>query len=375
LHLAGSDFKAVVGAQSRYEGSSAVILEMQPATRNGARIGEAVFRAEPGLRADRFSQMRLRLNGWHSEQKLFLFWRSSAAPDQQNYRALQHDPAGVSWHTLSDAETWQGDILELAIGVFGPTGTKPLRLHEVALHPTNRSVVIQRSLWDWSRTTPWTQVSANLHSSVRADVLWQPTTAATVWAGCGLVLTLLTYAVTRRFGHGSYQGVVIAGLSVILLPWLMLDLLWQRQLDDRLSAIQQRYGGLTQEQKHQREDDAVLQAYAAGLRELLAPLRGKRLFLLSETQAHHDYRRLRLQYHLLPLNIYNYGDRLLPAGQMRPGDHVLALAPTRTIRYRAQQGWLTDGERQHRAILLDEHPQGRLFRLTLQKPRIGEKHP
>jgi len=361
--LAGSEFTTVVAARSRQSGDSAVVLEMQPALRNGVQIGEAVFRAEPNLRAENFSQAQLHLEGWRPGQKLFLFWRSSTAPDQQRFRELFHDREGTSWHTLFARDGWEGDILELAIGVFGAPGPLPLQLHELTFHPTNRSAILKRLHWDWSRFQPWSYASLNTQGSDRSDILVKPATAAGLWASSALLLTALCYATLRLRRRATPRYAAIAGLSAVIIPWLALDAAWQGQLERQLQATQQRYAGLTQSEKHRREDDASLQIYAARLRDILAPLRGKRLFLFNDAHEGHAYQRLRMQFHLLPLNTYNFGKQLLPPKEMHPGDHVLLLAPATAIYYRAEQERLQDKNYSYRATLLDEHSYGLLLRI------------
>ncbi|MFN2328351.1 MAG: hypothetical protein ABR612_05500 [Chromatocurvus sp.] len=361
--LAGSDFMPVVAARSEQSGDSAIISEMQPALRNGVQIGEAVFRAEPDLPAEKFSQLQLHLEGWRPGQKLFLFWRSSRAPDQQRFRELLHDTEGMSWHTLFIGHGWEGNILELAIGVFGAPGPLPLQLHEAILHPTGRSSLMQRLYWDWSRFQPWSYASLNSQGSSRPDILLKPATAAALWASLALLTTALCYAILRHLGRASPHNAAVAGLSAVLIPWLALDATWQAQLERQLQATQQRYAGLTQSEKHRRENDASLQAYAERVRDALAPVRGKRLFLINDAHQGHAYQRLRMQFHLLPLNIYNFGKQLLPPQEMRPGDYVLLLAPTTGIRYSAEQERLQDEYYRYRATLLDAHPFGQVLRI------------
>lgn len=371
LHsFSGANFKAAVARQARREGDSLVILEMH----KGARAGEAVFSTETTLPAESFRQVQLFLEGTHPDHNVFLFWRASSAPGQLLFRELAPDADGEAWATLPATDGWEGDILELSVGVFGPTGTGPLRLHKLVLYSNiNRSLAVQRALWEWRSFKPWIQSSANYYPGVRGDVLWHPAAAAAVWATLSLVLVLIWHTCAQRRRHSSPRSLLIAGLSAIMVPWLGLDLLWQGQLERQLEHNRERYYGLAQTNKHQQEDDASLQAYAARLRALLSPLRGKRLFLLNDADTQHQYHRLRMQFHLLPLNVYNYGKQLLLPGEMRPGDHVLLLAPATAVRYHPESGLLEDGEHEYRATVLDEDPQGRLFRLESPTPLIEER--
>lgn len=377
LRLKGEDFRAVVARRAeRGEDGSLSILDLQPARRNGAWIGEGVFSADTRsgldapLPAEAFSQLRLHLEGLHPRQQVLLFWRTTTAPTQQRFIKLENLPNGVSWHTLPADDVWEGQILEVAVGVFGRGKPQALTLHSLTLAGTDRSTLAQRALEEWRRFVPWLQSSTNRYDPGRGATIWEPGAAAALWAGLALLI-LVTWVLLTR-GYRSPRGPVIAGLCSVFLPWLCLDLLWQEQLQQQLTVTRARYAGLDQQAKHQREDDANLQAFAAELQQQLVPLRGKRVFLLNDLDVGHKYHRLRLQFHLLPLNIHNYGRYLLPPGQMRPGDHVLLLEPATTVEFDVVNGLLEDAFFRYRATRLLKHPLGALYRLEPPLPMEGQ---
>ncbi|MEQ8803846.1 MAG: hypothetical protein RLP45_17565, partial [Haliea sp.] len=96
----------------------------------------------------------------------------------------------------------------------------------------------------------------------------------------------------------------------------------------------------------------------------------QRLFLLHDSRGH-KYQRLRLQFHLLPLNIYNYGSTLLPVGEMRPGDYVLQFGALEGLHYDPASGLLTGNNQRWQALMLSQHELGRLFRLTRELPPVA----
>jgi hypothetical protein len=308
--------------------------------------------------------MQLRLAGSQPNQKVFLFWRSASAPDIQNYMELTHDTSGESWHTLANVANWQGQVIELAIGVFGPPGRENLRLMELVFHPTGPGTLWRRLIWEWLRETPWNFASTNAHVAARTDAPVSPTLAASLWSGIGVGLAALGLLVVRKRSGRAREAAVTVGLLAILVPWVGLDYLWQRQLDTRLADIAYRYGGLTQAEKHRREGDAWLQAFADSVRAALEPLRGKRLFLVRDSDKYHDFQRLRLQFHLLPINVFSSGSGAFPAEKTRPGDHILLLGETPGMRFNAARSRLESAGQSVPVTLVMEDPLGRLFRVA-----------
>lgn len=368
----GADFKAAVARRSSRQDDALVIQSMRPALHGGSWVGEAVFQLETTLRAQPYSQFRLNLEGLQPDQSVYLLWRSSSFPGQQQALELERDADGISWHSLPGADSWEGEISQLAIGVFGPPRSPALKMRGLELHGSARAVVARRMLWEWQQFKPWIQSSANRYPGFRGEIILPPAAAAGLWAGLSLLLLLAGLGLRmllsqrgrqRAVGGPPRRAIVAAVLASIVLPWLALDGLWQGQLERQLQATRERFGGLTQAQKHTREDDARLQDWADSVKQQLAPLRGKRLFLLNDEDRGHQYHRLRLQFHLLPLNVYNFGRKLLPPGQMRPGDHVLLLQPASAVRFDPRSSQLEDGEYRYRATQLDSYAKGQLFRL------------
>ncbi|MFU8765667.1 MAG: hypothetical protein ACNA7T_14140 [Haliea sp.] len=365
LTLPGRDFAAVVAARAGVEGDSMLVQAMQPAQRGGRQIGEAVWQMQlQGLAADDFAQLRLNLEGVQPGQTVMLFWRSAERSEGMHFAELEYPMDGVSWQNLWRIESWQGELLELAVGVFGLRGPEPLRLQQLSLHGINRASTVQRGLAEWQRFHPWRQSSANRYPGVHGDTLIQPAAAAGLWAGLALLL-VAGWQVWRREPRGT---LAVAGLWVLLLPWLALDYLWQQQLQRQLQDTRAQFGALSHADKALRDIDPKLQRYAAHLQQLLQPLRHQRLFLLHDADKGHHFARLRLQYRLLPLNVYNFGRRLVPAEYLRPGDLVLLLHPVTEVRYDPLHGLLEDGRQQVAATLIDSDPLGELYRIA-ERPR------
>lgn len=353
--LAGKDFSPVVAAAAKPEGSALLITRMQQ--------GEAVFRANTRFDAALYPQLRLQLDGIHPGLRLFLFWRVAEEPAQQRVLQLEGHSDGARWYSLGHSELWQGTVVEIAVGAFGQPGPEPLRLQEVALHGATRGALVARMLAEWTSFQPWQSSAMNLQRGAPAQAIVAPNVVGALGAG----IALLLLAIAGRLLRLDRRTVVAGALLVLFLPWLLLDLLWQGQLNTRVALSREHFGGLDQQAKHQREPDAVLFNYAQQIRSQVPADPRQRLFLLHDSRGH-NYQRLRLQFHLLPLNIYNFGSSLLPPGEMRPGDHVLQLGSLEGLRYDPASGVLEDDRQRWQARLLDQREPGRLFRLLRPLP-------
>ena len=349
--LAGKEFSPIVAAAAAPEGDAMVITRMQQ--------GEAVFRANPRFAAAKYPQLRLHLDGVHPGLRLFLFWRVAEAPAQQRVLQLEQHSDGVRWYSLGQSELWQGTVIEIAVGAFGEPGPAPLRLQEAAFHGATRGALLARLLTEWTSDQPWRLSAMNLQSGIPPEGLAHPNAVAALGAACGLLVLAWAALLLRLPRRALVAGVLL----LLFLPWLLLDLLWQGQLNARLAFSREQFGGLDQQAKHQREMDAALFNYARELSALLPADPGRRLFLLHGSEGH-NFQRLRLQYHLLPLNVYNFGSALLPPGEMRPGDYLLQFGPLERLRYDAPSGVLEDDRQRWQAHLLDQRELGRLFRLV-----------
>ena len=356
--LLGTDFSPVVAAEARSEGNSLLITRMQ--------TDAAVFRANPRFDASRYPQLRLHLQGLHPESRLFLFWRTAELPTRQRSLELDHYSSGAQWFTPGHSEFWRGTVLEVAIGVFGEAGTEPLRLRELAFHGVTRERMVARMISEWSSFQPWLHSAMNLHRGIPPAGVVHPNAVAALGVAIALFLLVIAAAVLRL----SRRTVIVAGLLVLFLPWLVLDLLWQGQLNTRVALSHKQFGGLDQQTKHQRDLDSALFNYAQELRTLVPADPRQRLFLLHDSRGH-NYQRLRLQFHLLPLNIYNYGSTLLPVGEMRPGDYVLQFGALEELHYDPASSLLTGNNQRWQALLLSQHELGRLFRLTAELPPLA----
>lgn len=349
LRMEKEDFRPVMAA-AWLSGAGEEIIPPGIDRRQTLLVAGADFEAE------RFGQMALDLRSLPADASVYLLWRGAGTPQTVAAAELRGAGQGKSWHSLAGRAGWSGTISGIALVSVSGRQQGTMSLSGVSFHAASRRALIERSLSQWTRFDPWTMSSINRWAGARGDVILHPAAAFAAWSAISLVIFLL--AVWRmRFARPVLAG---AALMVLFVPWLGLDRLWQGQLEQQLEATQARYGGLSQAQKHQREMDAEIQRYAAHLARILPRDAGHRIFLLHDSRGH-NFWRLRLQFHLLPRNIYNFGSELLP--EMRSGDYVVVLGEIDDIRFDAARGLLSDGDLAWRAQLVDRHSDGRVYHL------------
>lgn len=321
--------------------------------------GDTVLRAYPRFRAEDYPFFQLDLDGVDETAEVFLFWRTVGSSDQLHVLPLGNAGDGMGWYAPGSDPAWQGTINELSVGAFGGSERGIPALESLALRSASRATTVERLWWQWTRFEPWQMSTINVYSGAGRDTPLRPTAAAGAWLL--LAAPFLWLAAWRlKWPRPVWLS---ACLVLVFIPWFGLDRLWQAQLDRQLEVTKNRFGGLAQAGKHEREMDADLQQYAERLKRRLPAVSDTRLFLLHDSVGH-NFWRLRMQYHLLPYNIYNYGRRLQSAGTFEAGDFILVLEAVEGLRFDADSGRLSDGEHRIAVERMDRHPSGTLFRVS-----------
>jgi hypothetical protein len=349
----GISFTIARGRDTARDGSALVVDALQG--RQAAFVHRDFFPAASA------PVIEVALSGVHPELTTELYWRTAEAPDTPRFLQLERGAADVTWHLLAGREGWRGQVIELGVVVSGLRAFQPIQLHSLTLQPASRAV-LARLLWqDWRLLHPWRQGSTNYYRGAAEHAPLTPVAVASVWMLGALVLVLAL----ARWRRWPPAAAVAAAVLTVMGPWLALDGLWQQKLVEQVTATQQRYGGLAQAEKRRMEDDTGLRRQALELLDALAPIRGKRAFLVHDSSGH-NYHRLRLQYHLLPMNVYNFGATLPDPSSVRPGDHVLLLDEPASVRFDRGRGLLDDGE-----VTLPAEPMARLRRVSLFRIEAG----
>jgi hypothetical protein len=344
-----SDFEPVPAA--------AVLRDVPAAERPSPARLSMMLTAAPSIEAAQFPLLEVDVSMTDSESRLYLFWRRADRPDTLFSLLLDGAGVGTSWHEPALHAEWRGTIEQLAIAGFGAGRAFVPDLGGLRLHGGGRGARVAQLRWYWTRFEPWQMSTINKVPGARSGAPLSPTSAALTWALLSMLFLTLCYGLLR----GPRKPWLVAALAVVFVPWIGLDRLWQARLDWQLELTESRFGGLTQAEKHSRELDSDLQRFASRVAERVPAGPEHRVFLLHDSKGH-NFWRLRLQYHLLPRNIHNFG-RGLPVLQLEAGDFILVLHDIAGLRFDRSEGTLSD---QHGSVPVERlllRPGGALYRV------------
>ena len=147
----------------------------------------------------------------------------------------------------------------------------------------------------------------------------------------------------------------------ILIAWLALDALWQRELMGQLRETRLVFAGKTVTEKHLQAEDQELYRFAMRVKSSLPEKEVARVFILRQGSGH-NFRRLKTQYYLLPHNTFNYG-RYPRKRALRPGDFVLAIDSIDGLVYDVESGLLRWPDSAVAADLVHSESIGDLYRI------------
>lgn len=182
--------------------------------------------------------------------------------------------------------------------------------------PAAERPVTQRlaAMWRaWLAPQPWNQGSINVHGAGA-----QPGKRLTPVVLLGVLTLLLGLPGYWRWGSRFL-------LAWMLVAWLLLDLVWQRQLLWRGQDTREQFAGLPAADRPAQGDDSFFWAVSQKTKAQL-PAAGARVFVASAN----DFVGMRMAYYLYPLNVYwrRGGPELPGPSQFRTGDYILLVEPT-----------------------------------------------
>ena len=253
-----------------------------------------------GLRAEDFSVLRYRFDGFPRTLELSLVFRRADAPD--DVQVVTVPWPGDGWRSLNLRQVpgWHGQITELG---FAENATPQVVPESVAFRPFRfDSAELWSPSWrgsfaalytSWFGYTPWALLSISALGPQR-EVAQAPSPLP--FAALGSMLSLLAAALILRWSRAQQlRSVVIAFLGL----WALLDLRWLDDLHAKHQLTESVYSGKSwDEREHLLPDEDVAQA-AQQVRNFVATLTRPHHFLVASDAK---YTFLRLIYLLLPLN-------------------------------------------------------------------------
>lgn len=319
----------------------------------------AIFTQHLTLQARDYDFLQYSMAGRNPGQRIYLIWRTAENPADIFNQALSWSEDKTSTVRLQGHPDWQGTITEVGLDIYGELRGQPLIISDFEFLPGSISGLLSTIWTQWTAFTGWSQKSINYLGSPRSE-LPTATEAAAAWTALAIILLYLARA------PGRAQPLVILGVT-ILVPWLSLDLLWQRELNTQQAETRYLFSGKTMHERHLADEDSDIYRYTNRLKASVLPQTPSRLFILHDSVGH-DYERLKTQYYLLPHNIYNYG-RFPKVKSLVQGDFILVLGTIPGVSYSEGSQKLTWGKGQQlQARLLDRDERGLLLVVSAPTP-------
>ncbi|KZX58402.1 hypothetical protein A3709_02770 [Halioglobus sp. HI00S01] len=291
----------------------------------------AIFSRRTRLQAADYPFLETTIADRHPGAHMYFIWRTARAPEEVFYLPIYWTNDKPQLKLLAKHEEWRGTITEIGIDVYGELrGQGPL-VSALTLQP-NSAPHLLRAIWaEWTAFRVWTQKSAHHLKGTPPRQTQSVTAAMAAWAGTAVLLLVL-------LGFARHRHSPVACAAAVLIPWLALDLLWQKNLNTQLDETRYLFAGKTQHEKHLADREHELYSYGLHLKVNVLPTPGVRIFLLNKGPIR-DYRRLRMQYYLLPHNVFNFGWYPRP-DKLQDGDYLLVLDEVKGLRFNADHSEL-----------------------------------
>lgn len=307
-----ADLFASKGSSVRVEAGLAVTAT------DANRIAAVTVRHTP-FPADDFLAVKVRAEGVPRDLRMSFAWSNDRTPRQMHEIVIpveEGEPLGV---LLAGHPQWQGRVTGFAVTLQGALQSAVV-FEEIVFTPGGIADTARELRKGWMRFERWSLRSLSyLNGGSPTQLLTLPFVlgAAAVLAAIALLL------LGRRFGAPAGWRFAGAGLAtLVLVPWLLLDLRWATNLARQNRATWEQYAGKDADARQRAAEDSVVYDFARRVEGKLAP--GARVFVT----AMDPYLRARLAFHLRPRNVWFElrADRPPEAQWLVPGDHVVVFA-------------------------------------------------
>lgn len=347
LKIAGKALQMRGAGQYTLDGDALKVLAMGPDNRVTAS-------ADTRFSAADYPTLEYAIDGARPGVLVYLIWRTLEQPEVIYSAPLYFREGGSTAFRLGDHPDWKGTITELGLDIYGDLGGRDLPIPYLQLTPGSTGALIRVISSQWLASLRWSQRSINNLRASPVEPLYPAPVVIALWVALATGLAFLS-------GFFSRTAFTLPWLPIGLVGWLVLDGLWAFRLHGQLTETRALFAGKSQQSRQLADMDGALFRYAQRLKESLLPTRPGTVFVLSE-QLGHDYQRLRMQYHLLPHSVYNYG-RVPPTAMMREGDYILVLGKVAGLVFIDTNNRLRWDGLSLPATRLDASPQGVFYRV------------
>lgn len=314
--------------------------------------------AETVFSASDFPLFSYQFSGTAEGTQTFLLWRTAGNQAVFSLPLTWNDDISTTVD-LSGNKDWQNTITGIGLYIAGVSSGQRIAIHDLRFQRTSLSSTLASNWSYWTRFRSWDNTSINrlMDNSIAADASpdISPTLAAGIWALLALPVLILLQALTRQITLASYA-------AVFLIPWIGVDLLWQANLLQQNVRTNSEFAGKNMREKHSVDIDGPIFIYSQRLLHNALPETPARIFITHSARGH-NFLRLKLQYYLLPHNVFNYGQEP-PLDSVRPGDYLISLGTTGHLHFDGNSTVSWGEGKSLTVVMLDQDPLGITYRVT-----------
>ncbi|TDG11609.1 hypothetical protein E2F43_18010 [Seongchinamella unica] len=346
--LEGKDLIPRMGNGETTSDNALRITELEPGLDK-----RAIFSRRARLKAEDYPFLQSQISDLHPDLLVYFIWRTERAPEDVFYQRIYWTGDTPKLQMLGGHPEWRGKITEVGIDAYGKLRDYPTAVESLTFMP-NSPANLLRSIWaEWTAVEGWTQKSAHHLRGTPPDPILPVTPVVAAWAGGALIILGLLWLFNR-------PSVGTSMVLAVAIPWISLDLIWQNWLSTQLKDTRHLFAGKTMHEKLLVDWEGDLYQYAHHLKTSVLPEPGVRIFLL-EPGPLRGYRRLKMQYFLLPHNIFNFGQFPRPESVL-PGDYLLVLGEVDGLDFDSSHSALTWNGKTLPVERIDQHTLGSLYR-------------
>jgi len=358
--IAGRELVARMGNAS-IQGSAVLITNAQ--LYNGQKHSLVSKRTK--FPSESYSFLKYNSHGLNTGQTANLIWRTATNPKQLFTTPIPRNFGRKSTLNLRTNANWSGNITELGIHIYGDLRDSPVQITSLQLEPYSWPGLVAAAWSEWTSFGGWSGKSINylkLTPGPPGIETVSPTLVMALWSGFALLLLFLLSRYWRKVDPVAY-GIVA------LIPWIALDLLWQRELSTQLHETRYLFAGKSMHDRHLADYYSAFYSYALRLKSKVLPKAPQRIFLLHDSDGL-NFDRLKTHYYLLPHNVYAYGRHPVKTAT-KGGDYILMLGPIPKLMFDDESGLLQWGDDESLTAELVDKDKGRILIRAVPKVSAG----
>lgn len=320
--ISGSDLKTRMGRANTTTAGSLVIEQLQAGIEDRALVTRRVR-----FKAQDYPFLQATIANLHPGLVTYFIWRTADQPEQIHYQRLHYGLMNTRTQLLVENEQWQGTITEVGLDMYGDLRLTPAIVEQLKLLPPGPRPFLSSILSEWTTFTGWKNSSINKYRGVSNEKQLHPVPTLALLIATAAILLLAFKRYSKPFNWASL-------VTLVLIPWLILDTIWQIELSQQVSETNYLFAGKSVDDKNAADVDGELFLHIKRLKnDVLRDSEAK--ILLLHRSNNDDFNKLRAYFHLLPRNTYPFG-QVPKKEKISGGEFIITLGTLDRLTYHQQ---------------------------------------